>query len=131
MMAEVRHATLPIKLMFEDDGRTGYAYLINASGEIVADVWVYNTVDTPEEDEWKDPTLLPFRNSKRYVKQGQMFDLPRQASDVSVNWSETDDGLVGGSLLIQGIVAARLFEGDTPGMSLMASRDGPLARVLL
>lgn len=130
MIVELKHPTLPIALMFEDDGRTGYAYLVRAPEDIVADVWVYNAGDAPEENDWEDVSLAPFRNSKSYASQVGLFQLPDQISDVEVNWSTARDGRVGGSLLIRGTVVARLLEGDKPGMSLMASRDGPVARIL-
>jgi hypothetical protein len=130
MVVEHKHPTLPITLTFEDDGRTGYAYLVRAPEGIVADVWVYNAGDAPEENDWEDVSLAPFRNSKSYVSHTGLFQLPDQVSDVKVNWFTADDGRVGGSLLIRGKVVAKLLEGDKPGMSLMASRDGPVARVL-
>lgn len=130
MMIEIKHPTLPVTVMFEDDGRTGYAYLIRDPGGIVADVWIYNVVDTPDVNDWNDLSLAPFRNSKSYSKKIRPFQLPSQLSDVEMDWSSTDDGRAGGSIFICGILVAALFEGDQPGRSLMASRDGPVARVL-
>lgn len=57
-----------MSVVIEDDGRVAYAYL-QQHGEIVADVWLYNVVATPDEVTWTDATPMPFLNPRRYCTQ--------------------------------------------------------------
>ena len=50
-------------VVFDDDGRVAYAYLLNHQGNIISDVWLYNQCKTPKEPEWKTSNNMPFANS--------------------------------------------------------------------
>lgn len=116
-------------VIFDDDGRVAYAYLINPEGKITADVWLYNRCETPFEPEWPDPEKMPFANPVDYSKDHADFISVDNISDVAVDWSSN-------STTIEAIVIIRekqfaiLVDGAKPGWCCMARKDGPLAKVL-
>jgi hypothetical protein len=116
--------------LFEDDGRTGYAYILEG-GRIVADVWVYNHGEAPSEPEWDDHTKAPFRNPRAFVRP-QPVEPARTPADVRLVWTAaigTSPPSV--SVQIRGERYARLVPGAKPGWARLAATDGPLARALL
>ena len=118
-------------VVFEDDGRVAYAYLLNPSGSIVADVWLYNCCYTPVEPEWKDPKNMPFINPQAYVNESEhdAFHAVDSISDVKIDWCNDAEN-VKVRIYIRNKYFASLDEGVAPGSSLFASKDGPLAKVL-
>lgn len=117
--------------IFDDDGRVAYAYLLDESGSIVSDVWLYNRCSTPVEPEWKAPENMPFANSQAYVNNitHDVFQVVDTISDVNVAWSD-EFGRVKANILIHNELFATLIDGIKPGWSVLASKDGPLAKVL-
>ena len=61
VFVQARHPEAELAVVFEDDGRTAYGYLLRDS-KIVADVWIYNRGPAPEQPEWTDRERAPFRN---------------------------------------------------------------------
>lgn len=116
-------------VIFDDDGRVAYAYLLNPKGELVADVWLYNRCKTPESPEWKNPDRMPFANSAAYSKDHTDFFGVEHISDVSVHWLAGE--VIEAQINIRGNHFASLAEGDKPGWCCMAKKDGPLAKVLM
>ena len=50
--------------VFEDDGEVAYGYMM-IDKNIVSDVWLYNTADTPTTSPWRDGAdELPFRTNR-------------------------------------------------------------------
>lgn len=118
-----------LEAVFEDDGRVAYAYLVNDK-RIVADVWVYNRAPAPAQPEWKDRERAPFLNPREYVTEdADAFQPASSEEDVALDWvSEGDERIV--LVKVHRNVAAKLGPGMRPGLSTLARRDGPLARVL-
>ncbi len=52
-------------LIVEDDGRVAYAYLLDGK-QMIADVWLYNVAPTPDHQDWKDRSQMPFLNPRDY-----------------------------------------------------------------
>lgn len=117
------------KLTFEDDGKVAYAYLKKGSA-IVGDVWLYNRCPSPDESEWKDRKNLPFANCKAYMKREGRVQRPVSLYDVLVEWEYGENEPKAYVYLFGDLVAA-VGVGDKPGWSRFASRDGPLAKVLV
>ena len=109
--------------MLEDDGRVAYAYLMS-DGKIVADVWLYNVAETPENTHWRDKTQLPFLNPAKYCTAGTVARITGR--------SHVDCTLVLGhvEIRVEGELIALLKPGVKPGWSRLAACDGPLARPL-
>jgi hypothetical protein len=112
-----------LSVVLEDDDRVAYAYLTQG-GKMVADVWLYNVADPPDQDPWKDRTQLPFLNPRRFCKQ----DMGLRITDTS----EVSCTLVSGyaDIEVDGQLVARLGPGTKPGWSKGAAIDGPLAKSL-
>lgn len=115
-------------VMIEDDGRVGYAYMLNPDGQICSDVWLYNRCPAPVEPEWLNPPTRPFANPASFVNQGPHVSLPGSAKEFTVEWHEAD-GLAVADILLPERNLARLKAGAKPGWSTLASKDGPLAQV--
>lgn len=117
--------------VFNDDGRVAYAYLLDETESIVGDVWLYNRCSTPVEPEWKEPENMPFANPQAYVNgiTHDVFQVVDTISDVNVAWGN-ESGRVKANILIHNELFATLIEGIKPGWSALASKDGPLAKVL-
>jgi hypothetical protein len=115
-------------LVIEDDGRVGYAYLLDAHGHIRGDVWLYNRCLAPVEPEWDDIEKAPFANPMPYVNTDP-FSPPSSASDFSVEWERHGDHCTA-SVFLRLKLIAKVADGSKPGWAVLASRDGPLARVL-
>jgi hypothetical protein len=117
--------------VFDDDGRVAYCYLLDESESIVGDVWLYNRCSTPVDPEWKDPENMPFANPQAYVNAAthDVVQVVDTISDVSVDWDD-ESGKVKANILIRNKLFAILIEGVKPGWSVLASKDGPLAKVL-
>lgn len=114
-------------LVIQDNGRVGYAYLLDANSKIVADVWLYNRASTPVVPEWHMRENAPFLNPVGFAGEASCFPLPRAATDVAVEWDQASRA----KILIQGHVAGILSRGAKPGWAANALKDGPLAKVLV
>jgi hypothetical protein len=116
-------------VVLDDDGRVVYAYLRDADNKIVGDVWLFNRIKAPSIPEWTSPERAPFANPADYVK--HIDDLHvGDLSDFGVKWGRSRDGSVQATIIHQGTRFAVLAEGSKPGWSILAAKDGPLARVL-
>lgn len=115
-------------VVFDDDGRVAYAYLLNHQGNIISDVWLYSQCKTPKEPEWKTSNNMPFANSVEYSKEHTGFSKVDEMSDISIDWHS--DELIEARVLIRRELFAVLQEGEKPGWCCMAKKSGPLAKVL-
>lgn len=128
LLADYTSPDRDYRLTFDDDGRVAYAYLKHLD-KIVGDVWIYNRCEVPDRPEWGDRTRAPFANPVAYTRaDGRMRD-PVRLDDVRVRW-DFEDGRVTAYIDIRGDLVASLGEGDRPGRSKFATKDGPLARRL-
>jgi hypothetical protein len=116
-------------VIIEDDGRVAYAYLLNGEGQIRGDVWLYNRCQTPADPEWHDRTNAPFANPATFVDEVRCFRAPDSIEDFFVKWDEAGQSDVAEIYLFNECFA-KLKDGAQPGWSLLAAKDGPLARVL-
>ncbi len=112
--------------VFEDDGKVAYAYLLKGA-DIVADVWLYNHGEPPDEPEWEDPSRMPFANPEGFANP-EPFKPVIDASEVGFKWVEGNPPTL--KIFIRGESFAKLIPGSKPGWSKLAIRDGPLALVL-
>jgi len=128
MMRLIDHPDKPLTFVFEDDGETGYAYLLDSdASKIVADVWLYNRRSTPATPEWTTRDGAPYRNSAAYSNPHDDFELPIEENDIDVRWIEDENARVGSVVLLRDKPIAELYVGDRPGKSKLAREDGPLA----
>ena len=112
-----------MSVIFEDDGKVAYAYLLEA-GVVVGDVWLYNVLDSPDDVDWKDSSAMPFLNPRNYCNSGKNPQL-REGSILVCEWSPS-----GVKVWIDGVYFARLEVGAKPGWSRFAIQSGPLAKPL-
>ena len=117
-------------VIFEDDGRVAYAYLLDADNTILADVWLYNRCESPSSPEWGDPARAPFANPSEYVRSDLNVAAVDDISDVTVTWHHDETATPTAAVHIRGDRFAVLRPGDRPGASLLAAKDGPLAKIL-
>ena len=113
-------------LSFEDDGKTGYAYLYHKK-DIVADLWLYNRCAAPDLSEWKNLDNAPFANCKEFVSEGAQITKLLSENDVMVTWETDDSGPVAYVYIFEDLFGY-LGVGDKPGYARFALRDGPVAR---
>lgn len=116
------------KVVFEDDDRCAYAYLLETAGNIVGDVWIYNSDFTPENREWNGESEPPYRNASEYV-QNHPFPRVENEDEITVSFDDESDGAVqpSASVYIRDRLAAILKPGARPGWSANARLDGPVA----
>ena len=114
------------ELWIEDDDRVCYAYLYDADGKIGGDVWLYNRGPGPK---WfEDARGIPPRNPEQFVADAQ-FPLPRSGEDFSAQWWR-EGGVLYARVFIRKALVGILVPGKKPGWSIMAKKDGPVAKVL-
>ncbi|CCD94591.1 hypothetical protein BRAO375_3640051 [Bradyrhizobium sp. ORS 375] len=113
-------------IMVEDDGRVAYAYWLDAAGTIRGDVWLYNRCPAPLQPEWTDRDAAPYANPAAFVDEAVAFSPPASAACITVEWRRSEAGQIG-DILVWGWVLARLMDGQKPGSSRLAAKDGPLA----
>lgn len=113
-------------LIIEDNGQVAYAYLL--SGEnIISDVWLYNQQETPSNIKWTDRDSMPFLNPKEYILANTLMNPILSDLDVNLDWTY-EDILVEVKIYIRKETIAILRPGLCPGISLLACKNGPLAR---
>ncbi|MDG3441433.1 hypothetical protein [Nitrospirillum amazonense] len=112
-------------IVIEDDGRVGYAYFLDADDRIRGDVWLYNRCTAPKEPEWHNRERAPFANSAAYVCAARIIGLPTSPEEFSVTWDDA-----GALIFLRGEILARVADGAAPGWSVLASKDGPLAKAM-
>ncbi len=117
-------------LVFEDDGRVAYAYLLDPLGEIASDVWLYNRGPTPAEPEWQRRELAPYANPAGYCVLHEDFRPVDDIAEVAVEWGTADDGTVKADVYLRNELFGIVSQGVEPGWSRFALKDGPLANVL-
>jgi len=117
-------------VVFDDDGKVAYSYMLDQDESIIADVWLYNRCEAPSEPEWRDPDNMPFANPVGFVKDEVKMVVANNIEDVRVDWNLSGDNLIQASVYIRKSLVAILVEGAKPGWSSMALKDGPLAKVL-
>lgn len=120
---------LGYSIIFDDNGRVAYAYLISPENKIVADVWLYNCCKSPSSPEWKYPKKMPFANPIEYVKDEIGFSPVRDKSEINVKWELKED-IMKAYLFIRGELFAVVAEGSKPGWSNLAKKNGPIAKVM-
>jgi hypothetical protein len=115
-----------LSVAFEDDGRVAYAYLIDSSDQIIADVWLYNRTPAPHAPEWRDRQAAPYLNPVRYVRPEGQPRPARDASEVEFRW--LGDARRGATveIFLRGLLIGRIWPGAKPGWAASA-RSGPLA----
>jgi len=116
-------------VVIENDGKVCYTYLLKQE-QITADVWLFNNGETPVTVDWQDRTALPFKNPLEYIAGWPMLIISND-SDVDVKWLYDDNQVFNRvGIFIDGRLAAVMKEHSTPGWSINAGIDNPLARAL-
>lgn len=107
-----------------------YAYLVDTNEVIVGDVWLCNVEPTPSEYPWRTGQRPPFANPADFAAEWPgKRDFLTDPKPLSAIWTCADPVQV--ELYFEGLLIARLSEGEKPGSSILATRDGPLAKTLL
>ena len=115
------------EVVIDDDDRVCYAYLLDAEGRRAGDVWLYNRAEAPNNfDDARSG--LPPRNAVSFVADAD-FLLPKSPDEFSVQWQHQGD-IRYVRILIRNELLAVLAPGVIPGWSVLAKKDGPVAKVL-
>lgn len=128
MLLEYRNDEVRAKVVFDDDGKTGYAYLI-IDDEIVGDVWLYNVGPPPENPEWPDRDKMPFANPAGFASE-ERFEPINDPAEIALDWVVGSDGLRQVSVTLKGTVHALLRPGAKPGWCRLAANASPIAKPL-
>lgn len=110
-------------VILDDDGRVAYAYLV-VRETMVADVWLYNVLETPETVDWKDKSQMPFLNPRKFCSAEKVSRICNH-SVIRCEWSV--DRV---DIFIDERWMARLTPDSKPGWSRLARCAGPLAKPL-
>ncbi len=119
-------------IVFEDDGRAAYAYLLDPDNKIVQKVWLYNVADAPAEliepvgEARGDPPLNPAEFVDDRIDFRQVTDI----EDVVVTWVEDGAGTQTAVIDIYGQIHATLTIGEEVGRCRLARKDGPFAQAM-
>jgi hypothetical protein len=116
-------------VLVEDDGRVSYAYLLDADGKICGDVWLYNRCLPPNEPEWTDREEAPYANAAAYIDDAVELTLPASADEILIEWDRRKDQCLA-AIFVRAKLVAKVGDGTKPGWSVLAAKDGPLAKVL-
>lgn len=116
-------------VVFDDDGRVGYVYLLTPCNEIVSDVWLYNRCATPLTPEWETGTEMPFANSEAYCISDTTLLPITDVSEITVSWDTQSTDKHMAKIFLRQVLIGCLVEGEKPGWSLLAKKNGPLARI--
>jgi hypothetical protein len=114
-------------VVFEDNGRVAYAYLLLGI-EIIADVWLYNHGLPPQKADWSDPSKMPFQNPKGFACEA-CFTPIVSPTEIAMRWRESGSDFAA-DILLRDHLHAQLSSGSKPGRCVLAAKDGPLAKVL-
>ncbi|MFD2967200.1 hypothetical protein [Sphingobacterium bambusae] len=118
---------LPLfSVIIEDDGKVCYAYLVEGKELIISDVWLYNSLKTPETVDWSNESDLPFENPHMFVK----INMPPVDEEtlVEVRWAVHQEN-VSAEIYFSNMFVAKLEKGAFPGWSTLVKKDSPLALV--
>jgi hypothetical protein len=129
MLLEYRNDKADARVVFDDDGRTAYAYLF-VDEKIVGDVWLYNVVASPQDPEWRNRDRrdkMPFANPTGFAS-GEAFDPVRSPTEIALNWQMGSSGRHQVTLFLKGQEHAVLRPGAKPGWCRLAAKPGPLAK---
>jgi hypothetical protein len=129
-LSEFADARTGCSIVIEDDGRVAYAYMLDSEAGIVADIWLYNRWAAPEEPEWDHRPTTPILNPKEYVRTDLEFELPDSGAEFTVDWQLQGPSDPKAIIYLRNEKWAMLTPGSKPGCCCLASKDGPLARIL-
>lgn len=118
-------------VVIDGNDRVVYAYLINKDEKIVGDVWLYNLCESPRIPEWTSRDSMPFANSVEYAKDLDSYLELIEVSKFIVQWERSVQDKVMAKILIENVLFAVLIEDEKPGYSILAKKNGPLAKVLI
>lgn len=108
-------------VVVEEDSGAVYAYLLHGE-TIMSHVWIYNSYETPDLPEWDNSPSTPLRNPRDFCGPDS---IRRISPDTVIGCSWFDRGAF---VYLDGVLVARVEEGTTPGWSVNATKDGPLAK---
>ena len=128
MLLEYWNDELGAKVVFDDDGKTGYAYLI-VGEKVVGDVWLYNVGESPQNPEWPDRDKMPFANPAGFASE-ERFEPIRDPNEIAVEWIVDSDGLSQVRVSLKGLEHALLRPGAKPGWCRLAVKPSPVAKPL-
>jgi hypothetical protein len=117
----------PDSVFIEDDGEVAFAYFRKRSREITGFVWLYNRARAPEDLIERSNSSPPL-NPSGFVST-LPFVLPSDDSEFEVHWLQ-HRGVWQAAIYIRNRIHAIVGDGDVPGWCILASRDGPIARIL-
>ena len=115
-------------VIIEEDNFTVYGYLIRDE-EIVSDVWLYNTGNSPDFVDWNTPELMPFPSPIGMSRPDSEIVRIIDTSFIKVEWGRSKLNIVQASIYYSNILLATLFAGVCPGKSINAMCDSRLANI--
>jgi len=116
-------------VVIEDNGQVCYAYLLEDK-EIISDVWLYNSAETPITTDWGTSDDMPFMNPRSFSHDENRIIIEGDLDQALVNWKFIERKLEKANLVLNGQLIAILKPGAKPGWSINAKNDGPLAKPL-
>lgn len=128
LLLEYRNDDAGAKLVFDDDGKTAYAYLI-VGEKVAGDVWLYNVCESPQKPEWSDRDKMPFANPVGFASE-EKFEPIANPADIVLEWEVGSDGLPQVSVFLKGTRHALLRPGAKPGWCRLAANPSPIAKPL-
>lgn len=108
-----------------------YAYLMNRN-QIVSDLWLFNFLPTPNDEQWKKSNTPPFLNSKKYSKLvNEVFDINSISENgFQIEFFRSDSYGIYSKIYINKKLIGVITENQKPGWSYFAKLNGPLANDL-
>ena len=128
LLLEFTNDEVGAKLIFDDDGKTAYAYLV-VDEKTVGDVWLYNVCETPDRPEWSALENMPFANAADFVTEEEFSPIV-DSREISVEWEVENACIRQVVLNLRGQRHAVLRPGAKPGWCRLAEKQSPVARPL-
>jgi hypothetical protein len=128
IMAIVRDVASGYSVLVEDDGRVAYGYLTDRKNKFIADVWLYNRSHAPAEGQWHDKEAMPFLNPAEYVRTDLAIRFMEQPADVRISWEASEQYEAIARIYLHDELVGILVPGAKPGWSVLATKDGPIAK---
>ena len=108
--------TTGYSVVFVDNARVAYAYLLDLQANVVVDVWLFNRCETSREPEWAIRKKMLFANSADFSKDHFGYKPMDEVLAVDVRWGEDDRDNVNVSILIRGGSFWRTDDGNQARM---------------
>lgn len=113
------------RLIVESENGSIVGYLLNSENEIVNDVWLLNTGETPKLAPWTTSNEPPFKNSLDFVDNEKHKKYLEYIPDFSVDWFNGNSNCC--NIYVGPYLLAQMDETSKPGANVLVKKSGPLA----